>query len=253
MHITLLPLRQATTHAMGLRALRLALAQVRPSQLLVLPGQWLNSAERPLAPAAAQALLEELSSWAAQHRCLVFSGSWWEQSPGAPRCASYLLDERGELLHSLIRRQHGSASSLPVVDTALGRLGLLNANDVWAWESTRVQSLQGAQLVLVAGQLGAHQQRQQEAALWGLATLSCVGIAFASAASAQDPGLLCLALPDGVRGRSQDSAEPLHLALDPACLPQLRDADLTFRNTLWFGLWSRRKELYAPLTQAPHA
>lgn len=223
------------------------------TDFILLPGGFLDDNASPVSNTLRESVQRGLAELAQKKRCYIVGGSFLENN--GKRKVTLLFDRSGSIIHTqtypFTADQEASGSFFPVIDTEFGRIGILNGNDIWVWESSRIQSLQGAEILFVPGQLNLQNIDSKISALWGLATLNCVAIAFASAASAATQGFATVILPSGVIAQQYHSngQTALEAEILPGQMAQLRDADLTFRNTLWFGLWSRRKELYGPLLE----
>jgi predicted amidohydrolase len=227
------------------------------SDFVVLPEHALGKpGAEPLDRSIRERTLDVLSTFARRQRTYVATGSWLEERDGKLTNAARVLDREGTLIATVLRAQGNGESEtgddFPVFDTDLGKVGLLLGQDFWMLETTRIQSLRGAELILVSGSVNALNREAKLSAIWGIATLSCVAVAFASAVGLggrhAPRGGSTIALPNRVLSQAGD--RPTHLAgeWDNGTMRQLREADLTFKNTLWFGLWARRRELYGPLT-----
>lgn len=224
---------------------------------VVLPEHFLGDPCRtPPGDTTGDEALETLSRLARKLRVHLVTGSWLEGVEGGRVNVTRLLDRRGEPCATL-RRPYGTGEpttgdDFPIADTDKGKVGLLCGQDFWAIEATRIQSLRGAELVLVPGTLNARNRESKLAAIWGIATLSCVAVAFASAVGgcAFGPtGGSAIALPNRFVGRAGEEPGSITGEWSDDTMSALRDPDLTFKNTLWFGLWARRPELYGSLIE----
>ncbi|MFD9686361.1 carbon-nitrogen hydrolase family protein [Kitasatospora sp. NPDC059088] len=145
----------------------------------------------------------------------------------------------------------GTGDDFPVVDTESGRVGVLLGPDFWLVEPPRIQCLNGAELLLVAGSLDGRNRAAQAAAVWGIATLNTVAVAFASALGARSAGSSAIAMPERFLARAGAEECLLEAGCEVEHIRYLREPDLRFQQTLWFGLWARRPQLYAALTDGP--
>lgn len=222
------------------------------ADFIVLPSRFLGEAGG--ADAALQARVqEELAELARERHCYIVGGSLL--SADGKQELTWLFDRQGALAHTrrvpLDRQQPREADAFPVIETDCGRIGILNGDDIWVLESSRILSLKGAEVLFVPSLLSRRNAESKIASLWGLATLSCVAIVFAGGPHADGQAHASVILPSGVLAASEQAdGAPLLAEIAPGQMAKLRDADLTFANTLWFGLWSRRKQLYGPLLQA---
>jgi hypothetical protein len=57
-----------------------------------------------------------------------------------------------------------------------------------------------------------------------------------------------VAAPEGVLAEAGTDEGVIEAPWDVARIRHLREPDLRFQQTLWFGLWARRTELYTDLT-----
>ncbi|NHZ64116.1 carbon-nitrogen hydrolase family protein [Massilia genomosp. 1] len=232
--------------------MRQAVADSPAADFLVLPARFLGDAGAPDAALRAD-VQQGLAQLAREKRCYIVGGSLLSED-GAHEL-TWLFDRNGALLHThctpLDPGEERDDALFPVIETDVGRIGILNGDDIWVLESTRILSLQGAEAVFVPARLSSRNADAKIASLWGLATLNCVAIAFASGPHAGGLAHASVILPSGVLAASrQADRAPLLAEIAPGQMGKLRDADLTFANTLWFGLWSRRKQLYGPLLEA---
>ncbi|MFG2792209.1 carbon-nitrogen hydrolase family protein [Streptomyces sp. NPDC048419] len=208
----------------------------------------------PLPEHLRERCLERLTALARTRGTYVLTGSWPEQRPdGALVQVARLLDPNGSACAQVEREilrdgTTGTGDDFPVVETPHGNVGVLLGTDFWLVEPPRIQCLAGADLLLVAGSLDGTQQAAQRAAVWGIATINTVAVAFAGALSARCGGGSAVALPEGFAAEAGTDEVILQAPWDLAKLRHLREPDLRFQQTLWFGLWARRTELYADLT-----
>ncbi|WP_433303911.1 carbon-nitrogen hydrolase family protein [Actinoplanes sp. CA-030573] len=208
----------------------------------------------PFAPALREQCRDRLAALARRHGTYVLTGSWVEDRPGAgPAQVVRLLDPDGAVCAQVERPvlangTTGAGTDFPVVETPFGHVGVLLGPDFWLVEPPRVECLAGAELLLVAGALDGVQQAAQRSAVWGIATLNTVAVAFASALSESSGGGSAVAMPEGFVAEAGTAEGVIEAPWDVAKVRHLREPDLRFQQTLWFGLWARRTELYADLT-----
>ncbi|MFD4633985.1 carbon-nitrogen hydrolase family protein [Streptomyces sp. NPDC058284] len=213
----------------------------------------------PLPAALRDQALERLAELARRQGTYVLTGSWAEEHGpgGSPHQVTHLLDPSGEV-RAVVRRavdDRGrtlTGDDFPVVDTEHGRVGVLLGPDFWLVEPPRIQCLAGAELLLVAGSTSGAATDSQHAAVWGLATLNTVGVALASALDAPSAGGSGVAVPDGFLAWAGTQEAVVSAAWDLAHIRHLRQPDLRFQETLWFGLWARRPDLYTSLADGEH-
>jgi predicted amidohydrolase len=224
------------------------------ASFVVLPENCLAGGDgSPPTPALAEHVLERLASLARRHGAYVMTGSWPENGPDGRTQVARLLDPAGSVIAELRRgiEPDGSTSTghdFPVVDTAFGRVGLLLGPDFWLVEPPRIQCIRGAELLLVAGSLAGRSSVAQRAAVWGIATLNTVAVAFASSLSASSGGGSAVAMPERFLFEAGTDEGVFQADWDLERIRHLREPDLRFQETLWFGLWARRPELYAAIT-----
>ncbi|NVD98813.1 carbon-nitrogen hydrolase family protein [Massilia sp. BJB1822] len=222
------------------------------ADFIVLPARFLGEAESSDAALLAR-VQEGLAELAREKRCYIVGGSLL--AADGTQEVTWLFDRHGALAHTqripLDPQQRRADQAFPVIETDCGRIGILNGDDIWVLESSRILSLQGAEVLFVPSRLSSRNVESKIASLWGLSTLSCVAIVFAGGPHADGQAHASVILPSGVLAASEQAdGAPLLAEIAPGQMAKLRDADLTFANTLWFGLWSRRKQLYGPLLQA---
>jgi predicted amidohydrolase len=198
--------------------------------------------------------LERLTALARTRGAYVLTGSWPEQRPdGELTQVARLLDPSGSVCAQVERPilsdgTTGTGDDFPVVQTPYGRVGVLLGPDFWLVEPPRIQCLAGAELLLVAGSLDGTQQAAQRAAVWGIATINTVAVAFAGSLSERCGGGSAVAMPEGFAAEAGTREGIIEAPWDAANIQHLREPDLRFQQTLWFGLWARRTELYSDLT-----
>ena len=229
-----------------------AVADSPAADVILLPARFLGDAGVAPAGALRAEVQQGLAHLARERHCYIVGGSLLSEA--GRHELTWLFDRVGALVHThsspLDRGQAHDAALFPVIETDVGRIGILNGDDIWVLESTRILSLKGAEVVFVPARLSSRNADSKIASLWGLATLNCVALAFASAAHADALHHASVILPSGVLAASEQvDGAPLLAEIAPGQMGKLRDADLTFANTLWFGLWSRRKQLYGPLLE----
>ncbi|MFE8949511.1 carbon-nitrogen hydrolase family protein [Streptomyces sp. NPDC007856] len=206
-----------------------------------------------LSPRLREQCLDRLTALARTHGAYVLTGSWPEERPGGLTQVARLLDPSGSVCAQVERavlpdRTTGTGDDFPVVETPFGHVGVLLGPDFWLVEPPRIECLAGAELLLVAGSLDGTQQAAQRAAVWGIATLNTVAVAFAGSLSERCGGGSAVAMPEGFVAEAGTHEGILETPWDVERIRHLREPDLRFQQTLWFGLWARRTELYTDLT-----
>lgn len=198
--------------------------------------------------------LDRLTALARNRGTYVLTGSWPEERPGGGLMqVARLLDPAGSVCARVERPvlpdgTTGTGDDFPVVETPFGHVGVLLGPDFWLIEPPRAQCLAGAELLLVAGSLDGTQQAAQRAAVWGIATLNTVAVAFAGSLGERRGGGSAMAMPEGFVAEAGTEEGVVEAPWDAARIRHLREPDLRFQQTLWFGLWARRTELYTDLT-----
>ncbi|MDK1344634.1 carbon-nitrogen hydrolase family protein [Streptomyces sp. 378] len=198
--------------------------------------------------------LGRLSTLARTRGTYVLTGSWAEERPGGELVqVARLLDPRGSESARVERPvladgTTGTGDDFPVVETPFGHVGVLLGPDFWLVEPPRIECLAGAELLLVSGSLDGAQQAAQRAAVWGIATLNTVAVAFAGSLSERCGGGSAVAVPEGFVAEAGADEGVIEAPWDVERIRHLREPDLRFQQTLWFGLWARRTELYTDLT-----
>ncbi|TFE58516.1 carbon-nitrogen hydrolase family protein [Streptomyces sp. ICN441] len=198
--------------------------------------------------------LDRLTALARNRGTYVLTGSWPEERPdGGLMQVARLLDPAGSVCTRVERPvlpdgTTGTGDDFPVVETPFGHVGVLLGPDFWLVEPPRAQCLAGAELLLVAGSLDGTQQAAQRAAVWGIATLNTVAVAFAGSLGERCGGGSAMAMPEGFVAEAGTEEGVVEAPWDAARIRHLREPDLRFQQTLWFGLWARRTELYTDLT-----
>lgn len=222
---------------------------------VVLPENAFTPADAgPFPRALQEQALERLAELARRYGTYVLTGSWAEESTSGEELhqVARLLDPAGEVQTTVERPideqgRTGTGADFPVVDTEDGRVGVLLGPDFWLVEPPRIQCLAGAELLLVAGSTSGGTTDSQHAAVWGIATLNTVGVAIASVLDAPSAGGSGVAVPDGFLAWAGTQESVVSAAWDVDHIRHLRQPDLRFQETLWFGLWARRPDLYQSL------
>jgi predicted amidohydrolase len=197
--------------------------------------------------------LDRLTALARTRGTYVLTGSWAEGRPGGLMQVSRLLDPSGSECARVERPvlddgTTGTGDDFPVVETPFGHVGVLLGPDFWLIEPPRIECLAGAELLLAAGSLDGTQQAAQRAAVWGIATLNTVAVAFAGSLSERCGGGSAVAVPEGFVAQAGTDEGVIEAPWNIEKIRRLREPDLRFQQTLWFGLWARRTELYTDLT-----
>lgn len=208
----------------------------------------------PLPTALRDQALERLAELARRYGTYLLTGSWTEEGGpgGGPHQVTHLLDPAGEVKVTVRRPVDDQGRTVtgddfPVVDTEHGRVGVLLGPDIWLIEPPRIQCLAGAELLLVASSTRGAATDSQHAAVWGISTLNTVGVALASGLDAPSAGGSGVAVPDGFLAWAGTQESVVSAAWDVDHMRHLRQPDLRFQETLWFGLWARRPDLYTSL------
>lgn len=202
--------------------------------------------------------LDHLASLARSRHAYVLTGSWAEErgGDGGLDQVTRLLDPAGSV-RAEVRRPvlpdgtTGTGEDFPVIETEFGQVGVLLGPDFWLIEPPRIQCLAGAELLLVAGALDGRSPRPQRAAVWGIASLNTVAVAFAGGIGPRSGGGSAMAMPEGFVAEAGPAEQVLQARWDLERIRHLREPDLRFQETLWFGLWARRPDLYAALAEGP--
>lgn len=220
------------------------------ASFVVLPENvFTTGGDAPLPAPLRERCLDRLTTLARTRAAYVLTGSWPEGRGQVAR----LLDPSGAVCAQVERPilaggRTGTGDDFPVVETPYGTVGVLLGPDLWLIEPPRIECLAGAELLLVAGSLDGRQQAAQRSAVWGIATLNTVAVAFAAALSERSGGGSAVAMPEGLAAEAGTAEGVIEAPWDVAKIRHLREPDLRFQQTLWFGLWARRTELYTDLT-----
>ncbi|QDQ15155.1 carbon-nitrogen hydrolase family protein [Streptomyces spectabilis] len=223
------------------------------AKFVVLPENVFGDDGSALPPTLRERCLERLAGLARRRGTYVLTGSWTEErSGGGPVRVTRLLDPAGSVRARVERPilpdgTTGTGDDFPVVETEFGHVGVLLGPDFWLVEPPRIECLAGAELLLVAGSLDGAQKAAQRAAVWGIATLNTVAVAFASSLGGRSGGGSAVAMPEGFVAEGDTHECVLEAPWDAERIRHLREPDLRFQQTLWFGLWARRPDLYAAL------
>lgn len=226
------------------------------ASFVVLPENAFSGSEDPEVPDALRDhVVDRLAALAQQRGTYVLTGSWPERGAEGREQVAHLIDDRGEIV-TTVRRPvlpdgtTGSGTDFPVVETPHGKVGVLLGSDFWLVEPPRIQCLQGAELLLVSGAVRSSYPERQRAAVWGIATLNTVAIAFAGGLGHGGAGGSCVVMPEDFAVRADLAEGVVGAPWDVELIRHLRQPDLKFQETLWFGLWARRPDLYTDLTVA---
>jgi predicted amidohydrolase len=227
------------------------------ASFVVLPENAFTTGEVAALPAPLrEQCLDRLTALARTRGAYVLTGSWAEERPGGLVQVTRLLDPSGSVRAQVERTvlpdgTTDAGDDFPVVETEFGNVGVLLGPDFWLVEPPRIACLAGAELLLVAGALDGKQQAVQRSAVWGIATLNTVAVAFASSLSERSGGGSAVAMPEGFAAEAGTDEGVIEAQWDVGQIRHLREPDLRFQQTLWFGLWARRTELYTALVGNP--
>jgi predicted amidohydrolase len=118
-----------------------------------------NSIRRPEDPAVRRGM-EDISAWAARHRCYVAVGGLG--GPEYPHGAVRVWDRRGKIIYTEPLYWQSGAESLEVFDTDFARVAAHSCGDLFQFPIDRVLALKGAELILDPSQMwgpdGAHNE-----------------------------------------------------------------------------------------------
>jgi predicted amidohydrolase len=95
--------------------------------------------------------LDDISSWAAAHRCYVVVGGIGDEE--YPNGAARIWDRSGKMVYSEPIYWMSGAESLKVLDTDFARVATHTCGDLYAFPIDRVLALEGAELILDPSQM----------------------------------------------------------------------------------------------------
>jgi predicted amidohydrolase len=130
--------------------------------------------------------LEDISRWAASHRCYIVVGGIGDEE--YPNGAARIWDRSGDLVYSQPIYWMTGAESLKVLDTDFARIATHTCGDLYAFPIDRVLALQGAELILDPSQMWGPDGYHNELLLRARAIDNGVYIACAHW-NTSDPGL----------------------------------------------------------------
>jgi predicted amidohydrolase len=164
------------------------------------------------------------------------------------------IDSEGKIVEQFSQTMRDkdikASTKIPVIAAPFGKFGVLIGIDLWVIEHPRIQSLQGAETILVPGLTDGQPGVEQVGTIWGIAALTCVNVVYASTRTKSGAlGYSCFVTPTGVRSVLKESGVWSVVEFHDSEIRKLREPDLTFKNTLWYALWGRRPKLYAELTK----
>ena len=181
---------------------------------------------------------------------------------------SAVLDNHGNLLGKA-RKIHcyaaelvsiEAAEDLFIADTELGKIGICVCSDFWIQEVPRMLALAGAEIIYVSGASLVQDiditrpcilANSVHNVCYTLYTSVVGGVtgqrAGQPAFSIEFGGYTTISSPREIVAALDDEEAVLYGSLDLDWVRQLREVDIRFKNTLYWGLWGRRPELYTPI------
>jgi predicted amidohydrolase len=210
-----------------------------------------------------------LSDLARRYSLYILAGTIVEREGDSYFNCSPVIDDRGEVIGKA-RKVHCYAAELMaiqpsaeqlIVDTPLGRIGVCVCSDFWIQEMPRLLALRGAEIIYVSGaslsqELGitrpcvqANSVHNVCCTLYTSVVGGVTGERAGRAFAIEFGGYTCAADPSHLLGTLDDQEAVLYVEIDLERVRQLRQVDVTFKNTLYWGLWGRRPELYDGLTR----
>ncbi|WP_316525667.1 carbon-nitrogen hydrolase family protein [Kitasatospora brasiliensis] len=183
-----------------------------------------------------------------------------------------LLDDQGRIA-AKARKTHRFAAEmvtvepsdeLVVVDTPFGRLGICVCSDFWIPEVPRTLAMRGAEIIAVPGaalrgNIGITRPCIQANSSFNVcytllagAVGEVTGERAGRQVSISVAGHSTVAAPERLLGSLDEEEGVLYAELDLDRVRELREVDLSFRNSLYFCLHGRRPELYQELLK-PYA
>lgn len=215
-------------------------------------------------------IIDFLARLAKKYHVYIACGTIVEREDNSYFNTSVLLNEKGEIVGKtrkihcyaaeLVSIQAGSEQLL--VDTPFGKLGVCVCSDFWIQEMPRMLALKGAEIIYISGAsliqdieitrpcILANSVHNVCYTLYtsvvGKVTGERAGI---PAFTIEFGGHTTVAEPKKIIATLNDEEGILYAELDMDYLRELRRVDITFKNTLYWGLWGRRPELYGAIME----
>jgi predicted amidohydrolase len=210
-------------------------------------------------------ITEQLAERARKYHCHILAGTIIEREGENYYNSSVIIDDKGSIIGKA-RKVHCYAAELVsiqagteqlVVDTSLGKIGVCVCSDFWIQEMPRMLALKGAEIIYVSGASLIQDIEITRPCILANSVhnvcytlyTSIVGKATGQRGGQQTfaiefGGYTTIAEPKKIMGTMGDEEGVLYGELDMDYLRELRKVDLKFKNTLYWGLWGRRPELY---------
>lgn len=210
-------------------------------------------------------ITDKLGELAQKYNAYILGGTIVEREGDKYYNTSAVISDKGKVLGKA-RKVHCYAAELIsiqagteqlIVDTPLGKIGTCVCSDFWIQEMPRMLALKGAEIIYVSGASLIQDiditrpcilANSVHNVCYTLYT-SVVGKAVGQRAglptfSIEFGGYTTVASPREIMGTLNDEEKVLYAELDLDYLRELRKVDIKFKNTLYWGLWGRRPELY---------
>ncbi len=180
---------------------------------------------------------------------------------------SALISPEGKIIGKY-RKTHRYASEtnyieagndLPIFKTEFGNVGIALCSDFWIMEIPRILTLKGADIIVAPANSLVQNINNTTEAIMGTSLLNGIPIAYASTIakyvglreekefSIEFKGQSSLVTPKGVVVKAGKEESIIHGELDMEYLSKLKDPIEMGKETIFWGLYGRRPELYADL------
>lgn len=130
-----------------------------------------------------------------------------------------------------------------IVETTYGKIAITLGKDIWSLEIPRILALKGARLIF-APDLPSNVGDCEEEHILGVSVINCVGIVYQKQEEEQDR--LIVVMPKSELVNEFITTEKI-VEIDLGEIDQLREPDVSFKNTLWWVLWGRKPEHYSDI------
>lgn len=211
---------------------------------------------------------EELSKKARQYNTYILCGTIVERDGDDYYNSSALIDDQGSVIGKA-RKMHCYAAELVsiksgeeifIADTPLGKIGVCVCSDFWIQEVPRMLALNGAEIIYVSGASLIQDiditrpcilANSVHNVCYTLYTSVVGGVTGQRAGqpsfSIEFGGYTTISSPREIVATLGDEEAILYATLDVDWVRELRQVDIKFKNTLYWGLWGRRPELYGDI------
>jgi predicted amidohydrolase len=213
-------------------------------------------------------ITDQLARLAQKYHTYILCGTIVERENNSYFNTSVVLNDEGEIIGKA-RKVHCYAAELIsiqaatdqlIVDTPFGKVGICVCSDFWIQEMPRMLALKGAEIIYVSGASLIQDIEITRPCILANSVhnvcytlyTSIVGKVIGERAgiptfTIEFGGHTTVAEPKKILATLNNEEDILYTELDMDYIRKLRQVDITFKNTLYWGLWGRRPELFSDI------